>query len=186
MTIGFLINYEKQKFIDYKSNINPDGGNYIKLTYIGSSHCYFSKNIENNRNVIKIKQQVKELAIINDYKFISSGISVDFNAYQGIKFLEKTGPYDEIIVGNNWFNEGVFKYVWDGFQGRPATPQIIISNVTYEVEVYHGIKKSETVLKRFNGGTEIKNFLQVLKENQETGSAKLDILNIMKKVGEDS
>jgi len=161
--IGFNLTYDNSPFLNYQSGINMDGADYIKFIYIGSSHCGFANDEENHQNIINLKKSLKEFTEKNNYAFISTGISVDINAYQGVKYLEKTGPYDEIISGSNWFNAGVQKYVWENFQGKPSTPQIIITKTGLEVEEFFGIHQSEKELARVNGIYEIKEMLEQIK-----------------------
>lgn len=167
--IGFSWSYNNNKFFYYPQGVNQDGGTHLKFVYLGSSHCGFSNNVRNHDNIIAIKKHLKNALKSNDKSFITTGISVDFNAYKGIKYLKKTGPYDEIISGSNWFNNGAKTYIWETFQGNPSTPQIILVKSEIEVEAMHGIVQTEEVLKRISGINEIENTNATLTEmsNQE-------------------
>jgi len=160
--IGFQWAYESNSFIDYNSGLDQDGGEYIRFVYIGSQRCGFSNNSENHENVIALREYIRNLAKDFEYKFISTGISVDINAYQGVNYLEKTGPFDEIVSGSTWFNIGADKYVWEEFQGRPATPQIILTKTEYMVEELSGINRSENVLIQVTGKDSIEGKLDSL------------------------
>lgn len=161
--IGFNWAYEKNAFPNYQTGVSLDGGDYLRFIYIGSSHCGFANDEDNHHNILKLKELLKELSKESRYSFISTGISVDVNAYQGVRYLKKTGPYDEILSGSNWFNVGVQKYVWERFQGRPSTPQIILTKTKFEVEEFFGIHQSEQVLKRVSGIYEIREMLGKIK-----------------------
>lgn len=158
--IGFQWSYDDTSYHDYRTDVNLDGGDYVRFVFIGSSHCGFSNDFENHNNILDLKETLKNHVRANNLKFISTGISVDMNAYQGFKYLEKTGPYDEILSGSSWFNIGVDRYVWDNFQGYPSTPQIVLIKSEFMVEEFYGIKRSERVLKRVSGKNDIDRMLE--------------------------
>ena len=56
--------------------------------------------------------------------FSTVGISQHWYPDEGLKVLGRFGPFDEVIVGRNWFNSGVQRYVTDlGSVAR--IPQIV-------------------------------------------------------------
>lgn len=165
---GFQLTSNSSPFLNYNTGVDLDGGNFVRFVFIGSSQCGFSNNEENHENIINLKKYLKQLVEENNYKFISTGISVDFNAYNGIKYLEKTGPFDEIASGSSWFNIGADRYVWENFQGAPSTPQIIITKSNYTVEENFGIQRSEEILKRVRGKDDIREMLKNISQLNHT------------------
>jgi hypothetical protein len=138
----------------FVSNIEDlSGGTYIQLIYVGSSSCPFSNNLL-HEEIKKLRNNLIDWTNYNDYNFMSTGISVDLNSTQGFYFLQDSGPYDEIISGASWYNNGVSQYVWkknsEGF-----TPQIIILKTDFKVVTSSlggilKIEKEETLLESFH------------------------------------
>jgi hypothetical protein len=54
------------------------------------------------------------------------GVSTDWGVKEGAAFLEPNGPFDQIVVGGNWTNLGVERYVWSDSTRRPAMPQVLV------------------------------------------------------------
>ncbi|MGF1668820.1 MAG: hypothetical protein ACFCU6_00115 [Balneolaceae bacterium] len=160
--VGFEWSYDNSPFLNYRTNLDLDGGDYVRFIYIGSSRCGFANDEENHQNILNLKKALKEFVETNNYLFITTGISVDINAYQGFKYLEKTGPFDEILSGSSWFNSGANRYVWERFQGNPSTPQIILTRTKFKVEEYFGIFQSEEIIKRVSGKDEIREMLATI------------------------
>jgi hypothetical protein len=169
--IGFLFVFEGSFFTEtQKSDItNMRGGTYIRLVYIGSSGCSFSNNKRTHQMVKSIKKFTKDFVHQEGYKFLSTGIAQDKLAFQGINFLQKSGPYDEIIAGGSWYNLGLFQYVWDTLPGIALTPQILLTLSEFRIvsagEQIGNIKRNEILLKRFKGIKAIENLQKVVEEN---------------------
>lgn len=160
--IGFLWNYRDTTFTKDQTGISTDGGNYLRFIYIGSSRCMNSRDSDNHENILHLKQVLENIAFNSGYEFVTTGISVDMNAYVGLNYLRETGPYDELASGNSWFNLGTDKYIWKTFQGRPLTPQVVLTISQYDVEPFYGINHSEIVLKRAYGKSDIQVLLHSL------------------------
>ena len=64
--------------------------------------------------VKKLKDYYKELADKSNLKFISTGIANDYSSIKGINFISKSGVYDEIMSGGNYYNIGSQRYIWNG------------------------------------------------------------------------
>ena len=71
--------------------------------------------------VIEMRRYAKE----SGYHFSTVGVSDDWSVSRGLKILEEFGPFDEVIVGRNWFNTGVERYITD-FGAQAAVPQVAI------------------------------------------------------------
>ncbi len=57
--------------------------------------------------------------------FTTVGVSDHWSVEVGLQILDAAGPFDEVIVGRNWLNTGVQRYI-DAMAGTPAVPQIVI------------------------------------------------------------
>ena len=60
------------------------------------------------------------------YSFTTLGIAADWGVDEGYSHLQEMGPFDEVIVGRNWLNQGLQKYVWQDIPGVAATPQVLV------------------------------------------------------------
>lgn len=57
--------------------------------------------------------------------FETVGVSDQWTVAQGLADLGEIGPFDEVIVGRNWLNHGVERYI-SSFGARPAVPQVVV------------------------------------------------------------
>jgi hypothetical protein len=57
----------------------------------------------------------------------SIGVALDKDPADGVRFLERFGPFDEVIAGNGWNNVGVIRYVWADVPGVPSIPQVVVT-----------------------------------------------------------
>jgi len=163
--IGYTIpNYFSNKGTIKKEAFNHDlegyeGGVYLRFVYIGSESCLWCGE-ETNSMVKKLKDYYKELADKSNLKFISTGIANDYSSIKGINFLSKSGVYDEIISGGNYYNIGSQRYIWNDFPSNASTPQILITLSEFMVESagtgeIFNIQLNEKLLVRIEGYYEI-------------------------------
>lgn len=187
--IGFIYAYEgnttKLEPINYESDIKEiRSSNFIRFVYIGSDDCGFCN--EDTHNKIKfLKEALREFSQNNEYKFISTGVAVDTYARNGIEYLNKTTPYDEIVSGASWFNLGLNHYIWNhSANSKPAVPQVIITYVEFNVSSNNlggilGIEKNEKILKRYVGVLELENLNKIVRnESDEAINQKLGLDDI--------
>ena len=168
-TIGFMylsISKPYEKSIQHTSDIAMEEAKYLRVVYIGSLNCSFSNNDQTHQMVRKLKNYFRSFAHEHGYWFLSTGISVDMYADRGIGFLNRSGPYDEIVAGASWFNLGVYRYVWDdAFPGYAATPQILLTITSYKPisggRQIADIKREDQLLKRVSGMNEIKELYEL-------------------------
>src|SRR5690242_2199636 len=78
----------------------------------------------------------------------------DWKVPKAISFVEPLGAFDQLILGGNWTNLAIERYVWRDPEGMPAMPQILIVERT--VTTGSRVSFSEPkVLRRVMGGKEI-------------------------------
>lgn len=56
------------------------------------------------------RDSAQAVATRNGMPFGTIGISPEWRISNGLKSLNKIGPFDEVIVGRNWFNHGIAEY----------------------------------------------------------------------------
>lgn len=99
----------------------------LRLVFIGSSACPISNNDETHRLVIRLRNKMRDLAQRHGYAFVSTGVSVDQSAKRGVEYLNRSGPYNEIISGLGHLNLGIDRHVWDRFAGDGSLPQVLVT-----------------------------------------------------------
>jgi hypothetical protein len=58
--------------------------------------------------------------------FTTIGISDDWDVEKGLRTLQSFGWFDEVVVGRNWLNTGIVKYIND-FGATPGVPQVVVT-----------------------------------------------------------
>ena len=58
--------------------------------------------------------------------FTTVGISDHWDVEKGLNILRSFGWFDEVVVGRNWFNSGIVKYIND-FSAIPGVPQVVVT-----------------------------------------------------------
>jgi len=156
----------KSDTINHNSDITLETGSYIRFVYLGSPQCAFCNNQKAHDLINSLKNFLKVRSNENGYKYISTGISVSSNSAHGFNFLNKSGFYDEIISGANWFNLGANYYVWNQFPGYPDTPQIILIKTNFKVRSaglsISNIEQNDVLLKRVIGLNNIENYFEII------------------------
>lgn len=68
---------------------------------------------------------LRALAAQDGYLYSTVGISEHWSVASALRILEPLGPFDELIVGRNWLNTGVERYVTE-LHGTAAVPQVLV------------------------------------------------------------
>lgn len=173
---GLTIENENVKVENKTSDISYESGEneyeYIKVVYLGSSDCGFSNSDSNHESVISIKESMQELSFKFNFKLMFTGVSTDTTAHAGIRYLSKTGPYDEIVSGGDIYNVGLFNHVWNK-DGSPSTPQLHILLEKYKIIEREGTKygvikdveKTSKVIRSALGQNEIQELNSIIDRN---------------------
>ncbi len=83
------------------------------------------------------------------------GISLDHKWATGVKFLERFGPFSEIVSGGAWLNTGSLRYLWSDLAGAPSMPQLIVTSRRIE-RAFGGLTiGQENLIARYVGVREI-------------------------------
>lgn len=141
------------KIYDPSKNSFKQEKTELVLIYIGNSECPAANHQLMPESVKTIKNKLKTIASVDSIRFVSIGIANENIRPSEFEHLSKFGKFDEIIIGNDWSNSGVLKYVYDNFNGPSATPQVIISlrtfnNIGSEKSAFYRGISSEMILHR--------------------------------------
>tara|TARA_R100001143_G_scaffold63595_1_gene73193 strand:- start:2291 stop:2890 length:600 start_codon:yes stop_codon:yes gene_type:complete len=167
--IGLIYGLKTNENADTTSmgSIDLSGGVYIRLVFIGSSDCFFSNNKETHHMISYIKSELDEAMKNASLKFISTGMSYDHSSNRAIEYLEKTGPYDELLIGGGAFNLGVINYT----SGGSSTPKLMLFVEKYETDLIglnmNNFKDSQHLLKTYTGQFEIQALYDFIKQSSD-------------------
>jgi hypothetical protein len=137
--IAYIINTENFKLLkienlnDHKLPQNLENQFEVVFTYIGSSECKFCLDEKVSSAYKYISPNLEYDVNKQGFRFITVGISRDSNISNGLIHLSGFGKFDEVIVGNNWNNSGILKYVYGDIPGIAATPQFVVTLRKYKL-----------------------------------------------------
>ncbi len=160
--IGLLYGVFKNYNHDSKSigSFDLSGGKYVRLVFIGSSDCFYSNNTETHKMIRYIKSELNNVLKDSSIQFISTGISYDHSPEVAINYLNKTGSYDELLVGAGPFNLGVINYV----SGSSSTPKVLLFFEKYESDLFglnlKNILASQNPIQTYTGQFEIQSLYE--------------------------
>jgi len=174
ISVGYFLPemYQSLRFTSKDNNLETDTaisttqGQYeLVLIYIGCSTCGAS-NVEGlPDSFIKIKEFLNNRADKYGYAFHTIGISKDEKIKDELMHLSKYGNMNEIIVGNDWSNTGILKYIYNDFPGPASIPQIIVAKRKFRAisnysQTFYRAIEDEAVLMRKIGPDEIKEYAE--------------------------
>lgn len=129
----------------YKPTFKKDHIHEINLIYIGSSNCGFSNSDLLYETVDSLKAEVQNISLTNNVGFSAIGIAAEWGLLNGVNHLNNFGYFDEIIIGNNWYNNGIIKYVGE-LGEEPSIPKIILTFKTYAPDLKFHIVNEKKIL----------------------------------------
>ena len=101
-------------------------GAELAMVYIGSSKCGYANSEELPALLETVRELIRARAQKVGRSFVTIGVSKDLDVEAGIRHLRKYWHFDEIMTGRGWLNIGILKYVYEGFPGIAATPQVLV------------------------------------------------------------
>ncbi len=145
----------------YESTYQPDQiTNYpteLVAVLITSSACGFC-TLDNTKSMMG--QTIDLLQLKADSMgigFMTIGVELNWLPEYGIKHLNEISSFDEIITGNNWFNTGGLKYIFDDIPGSASVPQLVLTKRIYDANVdslgmidglISGVKSEEELVRK--------------------------------------
>ena len=76
--------------------------------------------------VQRAKNATREFAVRERFFYSTVGVSDHWSVPAGLSILDRFGPFDEVVVGRNWFNLGVTEFI-SRMNGVPAVPQVVVT-----------------------------------------------------------
>jgi hypothetical protein len=124
---------------------------FVLIAPTGEPDSAFVSAVKRGRDVML------SYAVSHDYYFSTIGISDDWSVARGLALLERFGPFDEVVVGRNWFNLGIDKYISD-LHALPGVPQLVITTQYVNADTLPFIKGHLEVPLRLLGHESIANW----------------------------
>ena len=67
--------------------------------------------------------------------FSATGVSIDWEPDSGVVYLAQLADFDQWVVGRNWLNDDVVRFVWEDSAASPVMPQLIVFEREVQPEV---------------------------------------------------
>jgi hypothetical protein len=130
-------------------------GDEIVAVFIGGSFCGGSRMPGLREAVERANRDLRARALVEGTRFASVGVALDWSVSDGAKFLAEFGPFDELVIGRNWLNTAVIKYVWRDIPGQAAVPQMVVVRRHVDSDASGIVVSNERLLTRKLGADEI-------------------------------
>lgn len=105
------------------------------------------------------KTAMRALAAESRYYYSTIGVSDEWVVQSGLQILSEFGAFDEVIVGRNWFNTGVQKYITT-MMARPVVPQVVITVQDIDINVRPSKYGEVREVARFVGSNSLQDWIR--------------------------
>ena len=116
-------------------------GTEIVMVFIASSDCVGINDPRLAPALNAIRAGLQRQANHNGNRLVPVGVSLDLDHREGLRLLERLGPFEEVVLGRGWLNSGAIRYIWEDIRGYPGIPQIVVTTRTVvasrTVQVYN-------------------------------------------------
>ena len=127
-------------------------GTELVAVYFGGSTCGWCYTDEAREAVRAAVLALQDRARAEGKAFAYVGVANDWDIEVGLDFLKASGPFDEIIVGRNWYNHAAAPHLFMNPDAIPALPTVVV----YEQDVTSGdrglVFSGERYLAAVSGG----------------------------------
>jgi hypothetical protein len=144
---------------DYTPSYEMPKGREIVAIYVGSSTCGPCLTPEVKAAVRKMKVLVADQAKQQGASFSAVAAANDWEIAKATTFVEPLGQFDQLVLGGNWTNLAIERYVWRDPQGVPSMPQILVIERTVTVGPRMSFSEPKLV-RRVMGGKEIPDWVE--------------------------
>lgn len=129
-------------------------GEQVVVVYIGATFCVPCQQPSLKAAVRRMKPLLQAQADSTRRHLSTVGVSLDWDVPAGLSMLAPITEYSELIVGSNWLNSGVERYIWADTTAPPSLPQVVL--ISRQVEMGARVTlNGERLLARFDGASAI-------------------------------
>lgn len=134
-------------------------GTELIALFIASSTCGASNHPTLPADLRRIRAALASNAAAGRKRFAFVGVALDENPRVGIQFLERFGPFDEILSGGSWVGTGAIDFMIRGIPGPLALPQLLVLERTVKVDASSINVSADRIVARVLGFDEMALFL---------------------------
>ena len=110
----------------YSPQYRWKAGTQIVMVYIGASSCGAANDASLPEAIEEMKVTLSAKAEESGYSFAVVGVALDWEVWEGLRYLRKFGAFDEVAAGYRWANAAALKYIYEDIVGVAATPQVVV------------------------------------------------------------
>ena len=140
---------------DYIPTYELPHGREIVAVYFGASTCgpCLLPDVKAAIRAMKplLAAQAKQLNV----SFAAYGVSNDWEVAVGAAFLEPFGPFDQVVLGGNWTNLAIERFIFSDSTATPAIPQVLVFERTITVSDQTITFTDQRLIRRLAGATAI-------------------------------
>lgn len=111
----------------------------LVMVFLGTSTCGASRTPGLEEALDGIRTALRQEALERGISFVSLGVSADWVIADGLAFLDRFGPFDEIFVGRKNLNTGMLKFLWQDLPGPPIYPQVLVLERQVMLDPSYGV-----------------------------------------------
>lgn len=101
-------------------------GRQIVAVYLGASTCVPCLRPEVKAAVRSMKSLVAAQARLRGASFAAIGVANDWSPATGMTFLEPLGAFDQLVIGGNWMNVAIERFLLRDRESELSMPQVLI------------------------------------------------------------
>ena len=101
-------------------------GREIVAVYLGAQSCGPCLLPAVKDAVRAMKGLLAAQAKAQGAAFSAIGVANDWSIADATAFIGSVGPFDQLVLGGNWTNLALERFVWRDSTGTPAMPQVLV------------------------------------------------------------
>lgn len=139
------------------SSVREQSGTQVIAVFLVSSSCGASRYPALPEAVSRTFGRLHQEAASQGKAFHTIGVALDQQPKDGLAFLAKYGPFDELLAGRGWYGMGSIYFMLRNLPGPLSLPQLLI----LERDVDSGLiarVSADRVITRRMGSQEILDF----------------------------
>lgn len=147
------------RFVPNTNNPPPGKTTQLVAVLISSSHCIGNQYPGFLASVDSMNRSLSTQAKAHGLWFVAVGVSTDWAPDSAMTYLRSLSAFNEVNVGDNWFNLGVAHYVLSDSLGQLAVPQVVLVQRDFMSEERTFRFGPDRILARYVGSEKIVNWV---------------------------
>lgn len=144
----------------YVPRTQPSLGRQLLAIYFGSPTCGYCVHAPFIASIRRAGALIQRQAAALGLTLHWSGVAVHWSAAEGIEYLAKLGPFDEVCAGAMWWNTSVAHHLYGS--RPPAVPTLVVYERTIEADATHALQlRDQHELLRLTGSKAIEEWIAI-------------------------